>query len=193
MNAVGDRHPGVILETKRLWLRGWEEADCRRLRYIATDPEVMRYIRNGATWSDEEITRFIDRERARERAHGFCLWAVVLKESRELIGVCGIKQLAETETIEIGWWIARKHWGAGLATEAARAVRDAAFERFGLERLVAVAYPENAASIRIMEKLGMRFLKQASGAEVGTLRKGPVTMYEMRSDWRTADRPAEGG
>ena len=79
-----------------------------------------------------------------------------------MIGFCGLQTLAETPEIEIGWWLARAWWGKGLATEAAReALRDG-FERVGLRRVVAIAQPQNRASIRVMEKLGMKFARETS-------------------------------
>ena len=74
-----------------------------------------------------------------------------------MIGFCGVGQWRDGLEPEIGWWLARRCWGRGLATEAARiALRDA-FERVRLDRLVSIAMPANIASIRIMEKLGLKF------------------------------------
>jgi len=93
------------------------------------------------------------------------------KEGRRLIGFCGLQPLPETDEIEIGWWLARAWWGRGLATEAARAALHEGFTRAGLDRIVAIAQPANTASIRIMEKLGMRFERMTESRGV------PVAMY----------------
>ncbi|MGH9594201.1 MAG: GNAT family N-acetyltransferase, partial [Bryobacteraceae bacterium] len=90
----------------------------------------------------------------------YCLWKLILQSSGELAGFCGIQPLAGTEEIEIGWWLAKAHWGHGIAIEAAREVMRDAFGRVRLPRLVAIARPENAASRRIMEKLGMAFERE---------------------------------
>jgi RimJ/RimL family protein N-acetyltransferase len=180
MTRLDGAPPGTVIETGRLWLREWVPDDAARFRSICTDPQVMRYIRDGSIWTDDEVAAFIERERARARTEGYCLWALILRDGGELVGQCGLKQLAQTDMIETGWWIARARWGQGLATEAARAVRDAAFLRFGLERIVAIAHPDNAASIRVMEKIGMIFVKRTTGSELGTRWKGPYVLYEAR-------------
>jgi RimJ/RimL family protein N-acetyltransferase len=76
--------------------------------------------------------------------------------SGEMIGFCGVGFWRDAPDPEIGWWLARRFWGRGLATEAARTVLRDAFERVRLERIISVARPENVASIRIMEKLGLK-------------------------------------
>ena len=72
------------------------------------------------------------------------------------MGFCGAGFWRDAPDAEIGWWLARRHWGRGLATEAARCALRDAFERVGLERLISVAMVGNAASLRVMEKLGLR-------------------------------------
>jgi ribosomal-protein-alanine N-acetyltransferase len=92
---------------------------------------------------------------AHQREHGFSVWALDLRESGTLIGAVGLQQLEGTDEIESAWLVARLHWGKGLATEAARASLTLGFERFQLPRILAATLPENIASIRVMEKLGM--------------------------------------
>lgn len=151
-----------ILETPRLRLLPWQPDDWLQLKPIAQDAEVMRYISNGQPWPDERIREFVARQAACFASRGFCLWRLIEKLTQEMIGFCGLQPLAETQEIEIGWWLARAWWGNGLATEAAReALRDA-FERAGLQRIVAIAQPENLASIHVMEKIGMRFERETT-------------------------------
>ena len=145
------------LETGRLILDTWQAADWTALRPIATDPEVMRYITGGVPWTDEQIQAFVDRQMKLYSERGFCRWKLVAKPARETIGFCGVGFMHATEDPEIGWWLARPYWGRGLATEAARAALEDAFERAGLSRIVSIARPANTASIRIMEKLGLTF------------------------------------
>ena len=169
-------------ETERLKLEPWQEADWLQLKPIAQDPEVVRYISNGEPWPEERIREFAARQVASFRESGFCFWRLLPKDSDQLIGFCGLQPLAGTSEIEIGWWLARKWWGQGLATEAAReALRDA-FTRAGLERVVAIAQPENRASIRIMEKLGMRYERDTVHREI------PVVLYAIHKS--AAPRPA---
>ncbi len=145
------------LETERLILAPWEDTDWAAFRPIATDVEVMRYITGGVAWSDERIRTFVNRQVELYRTRGFCRWKLMLKPAKELIGFCGVGFWRDGLDPEIGWWLARQYWGRGLATEAARmALRDA-FERVPLDRIISVAMPENRASTRIMEKLGLAF------------------------------------
>ncbi len=142
------------LETERLILDRWQGDDWTELRPIATDPEVMRYITGGTPWSDETIRSFVDRQINLFRERRLCRWKLVEKASGATIGFCGIGRWGENLDLEIGWWLARAHWGRGLATEAARMALHDGFERVALERVVSIARPGNLPSIRIMEKLG---------------------------------------
>ncbi|MDQ6698868.1 MAG: GNAT family N-acetyltransferase [Acidobacteriota bacterium] len=145
-----------ILETDRLFLNTWESGDWTGFRPIATDTEVMRYITGGEPWSDELIQAFIDRQISLYAESGFCRWKLTEKSSGELIGFCGVGFWRDALDPEIGWWLARRCWGRGLATEAARVALHDAFERVRLERIISIAAVENSASTRIMEKLGMK-------------------------------------
>jgi RimJ/RimL family protein N-acetyltransferase len=156
------------MRTERLLFAPWSESDWLALRPIATDPEVMRYINDGQPWPDDRIRNFVQRQMDGYRLRGYCLWQLMEASSGEMIGFCGLQPLDGTSEVEIGWWLGRSHWGRGLATEAARAALRDGFERAGLGRIVAVALPENRASLRVMEKLGMRYERdtQHRGFEV---------------------------
>jgi RimJ/RimL family protein N-acetyltransferase len=154
--AVRLHNESMILETERLILDTWQSSDWTAFRPIATDPEVMRYITGGAPWSDDQITNFVDRQVKLYSERGFCRWKLLDKTTGETIGFCGVGFWRDAPDPEIGWWLARHFWGRGLATEAARTALRDAFERVQLERIISVAMSENAASIRIMQKLGLK-------------------------------------
>jgi RimJ/RimL family protein N-acetyltransferase len=147
---------GMILESDRLVLSTWESSDWVVLRPIATDVEVMRYITGGVPWTDEGIQSFVDRQVKLFSERGFCRWKLLLKPTQEMIGFCGVGFWGDNLDPEMGWWLARFYWGCGLATEAARVALRDAFERAGLERIISIARPANTASLRIMEKLGLK-------------------------------------
>ena len=157
-----------MLETARLRLLPWSPDDWLQLRPIARDPEVVRYISNGQPWDDARIQDFVARQVSGFAERGFCFWRLLPKQvlraedPEQMIGFCGLQPLPETTEIEIGWWLARVWWGKGLATEAAREAMRDAFERAGLERIVAIALPENRASLHVMEKLGMQFERETT-------------------------------
>lgn len=147
------------LETDRLWLSEWSLSDLEESRPIFTDPDVMRYISGGSPRSGDQIREFIARQQNHFRSRGFCLWKLLLKPQAHLIGFCGLQplELDGASEVEIGWRLAKDQWGRGLATEAARVALRHAVEYAHLERVIAIAMPENRASLRIMEKLGMNY------------------------------------
>jgi len=150
---------GIHMRTERLLFAPWTEADWLALKPIATHPEVMRYISDGQPWPDDRIQEFVGRQMDGFRLRGYCLWQLLEASSGGMIGFCGLQPLEGTGEIEIGWWLARSHWGRGLATEAARTALRDGFVRAGLARVVAIAQPQNRASVRVMEKLGMQHEK----------------------------------
>lgn len=151
-----------MLETERLRLLPWGPEDWLQLRPIAQDHEVMRYISHGQPWEEERVRELVERQRSGYAQRGFCFWRLLDKKSDEMIGFCGLQPLSGTQEIEIGWWLGRSWWGKGLATEAAREAMRDGFTRIGLKRIVAIAQPENRASIHVMEKLGMRFERETT-------------------------------
>ena len=153
----------LISQTPRLILRHLCLADGEAMDGVFGDAEVMRYgdgVRSPQ-WVREWIAGWIDEHYPK---WGFGMWAVVDKRTSAVIGYCGLSRFAarcadrcaDHET-EIGFRLARAHWGRGLATEAAQAVRDHAFGALRLPRLVALIDPANIASIRVAEKIGMRY------------------------------------
>jgi RimJ/RimL family protein N-acetyltransferase len=147
----------MVFETERLVLDTWQTSDWTAFRPIATDVEVMRYITGGVRWSDEQIQLFVERQVKLYSERKFCRWKLLAKPGREMIGFCGVGFWRDSLEPEIGWWLARRWWGLGLATEAARIALSDAFERVRLERIISIARPENIASTRIMEKIGLTF------------------------------------
>lgn len=157
MNAIPPTiPPSTILETERIALRTWSLEDAEAGYRIWSDAEVMRYIGTGQPNADVEQTRgWINRMIAHQEKHGFCFWAVVEKESNQLIGSCGMAyQLDGGPPIEFGYTLARAFWGRGLATEAAGAALRYIFENVNVEEIAASVDSRHAASIRVLEKIG---------------------------------------
>jgi len=144
-----------MLETERLILRALDENDVNVVYAMRSDAETMRFIREPQ--SREESANWVElvSSRWREEKIGFC--AIIEKSSDEFVGWCGIWRLKETGELEIGYAVAREFWGKDYATEAALRFLDYAFEKLKPEKVVAVASPENTASRRVMEKIGMRY------------------------------------
>lgn len=156
------------IETDRLILRPLLLGDLDEMAAIRADPQVMRYIDRGAVHTREQVLKSLHRSEKLWNERGLGRWGVRRKESETLMGWCGLFPLDETEEIEIGYGFAREFWGHGYATEAAAACLRHGFEFLELGRIVAVAYNENTASLRVLEKIGMRFEKRGHyyGAEL---------------------------
>ncbi len=169
------------LETPRVWLRPWEEGDDVAFRSLTQDLRVMRFVSNGQPWSDGQTREFVERQRAGFATRGFCLWKLILRESGRLAGMCGLQPLVNTPDVEIGWWLAPDLWGKGIATEAAQCALEYGFRIAHLAEIVSVALPENRASLRVMERLGM------SPAGFITHKGFEVTRYTITVAQFTAD------
>jgi ribosomal-protein-alanine N-acetyltransferase len=146
----------VIVETPRLLLRKFVVEDAPDIFRINSDPQVVRYA-EGVTPSsvDETLGHLCSGPLADYATYGYGRWAVVDRLTGRLVGMCGPKFLAGLGEIEIGYRLERTQWGLGLATEAALAARDHAHDVLGMDRLIALIMEENAASLRVAEKLGM--------------------------------------
>ncbi|MBA3321169.1 MAG: GNAT family N-acetyltransferase [Pyrinomonadaceae bacterium] len=144
------------IETARLRLRLFTDDDLNDLTLLLGDPDVMRYlgVEAGQTHSREETRPILGNLIGGWRRRGFGRWAVMHKESGHLIGLCGLRQL--DGDIELVYMLAKAYWGRGYAREAARANLRFGFEELGLKRIVAITRPENLASQRVMESIGMR-------------------------------------
>jgi ribosomal-protein-alanine N-acetyltransferase len=161
MDSVAARTQNVILETDRLRFATWTAEDWKAFQKIATDPLVVKYLGTGEPWPDERVQEFVARQGENWEKYGFCLWKLLPKNSDALMGICGLQNLPDTPYVEIGWWLAPAYWGQGLATEAARHALAYGFEVSNLERIVAIAQAANRDSLRVMEKIGMRFEREA--------------------------------
>lgn len=127
---------------------------------LLSDPEVMRYVGDGQPVSREETDKALQSIIRHWQTHRFGRWAVVDRQTREFVGFGGLRSLFGIP--EVVYHLATAHWGKGLATELARSSLRFGFEDRGFDRIVAIAKPLNAASIHVMEKLGMRYEKRDS-------------------------------
>lgn len=136
----------MILETDRLYLREMNQLDYNSLCKILQDEDTM-YAYEGA-FSDEEAQEWLDRQIARYQKWNFGLWAVILKETDEMIGQCGLtmQPWKETEVLEIGYLFNRLYWHKGYATEAAKACKKYAFETLKADEVCSIIRDTNVAS-----------------------------------------------
>jgi RimJ/RimL family protein N-acetyltransferase len=149
------------IETSRLRLRMFTPDDLDALALITGDAEVMKYLGTSGARTKEKTKNTIDAILRHWNEHGFGIWAVEHKADQKLIGWCGLQMLEKTPEIEVAYLLAQAYWNQGLATEAARAAIRYGFDELKLKRIVAIARPENTGSYRVMEKVGMKYERDA--------------------------------
>jgi RimJ/RimL family protein N-acetyltransferase len=146
------------LKTERLILRQVQFGDTAALMNIFGDPEVMRF--GDGVQTQQWVEGWLQTCLESYAVHGFGPYAVVEQSSGNMIGYCGLYYFSNVNgrpEVEIGYRLQRSAWGQGYAVEAARAVRDFAFDTLDIERLIAIIDPGNLASIRVAEKIGMHY------------------------------------
>lgn len=150
----------MILQTDRLILREMVDSDFADLCKILQD-EVAMYAYEHA-FSDEEVRSWLDRQKQRYIDDGFGLWAVILKETGEFIGQCGITMqsveldVVEQRVHEVGYLFCRSHWHKGYATEAAIACRNYAFDTLKVDKVYSIIRDNNLSSIAVAKRNGMQ-------------------------------------
>jgi len=148
----------IAVQTQRLILRQWREQDRLPFAAMNADPQVMKYFPTtlSSLQSDALVDRFINDI----ESSGWGFWAAERVDTGEFIGFIGINYsldgLPFAPCVDIGWRLARQHWGLGFATEGARAVMDYAFDGVNLSAVVSMTPVNNRASEHVMKKIGMR-------------------------------------
>jgi ribosomal-protein-alanine N-acetyltransferase len=155
VNPVRRGRPGP---TPRLTLRELESRDAPFICELLTDPGFLRYIGDRGVRDLDSARRYIEQgPRASYAANGFGLWAVERRDTGAPIGICGLLKRDTLDDVDIGYAMLAAQGGAGFALEAAEATLAWARDALGLRRVVAIVMPDNARSIRLLERLGMRF------------------------------------
>ena len=190
MSTVADTGGGPILTTARLRLRQWREEDLAPFAALNADPQVMEFFPKVLTRAESDVVA--GRIRDHFARHGFGLWAVEAPGVVDFMGFVGLAvpsfEAHFTPCVEIGWRLAREHWGHGYATEAATAALAFGFGDRALEEIVAFTVPANIPSRRVMGRLGMRRLP-ADDFEHPAIADGhPLrshVLYRLRrADWK---------
>lgn len=155
----------IILETRRLILRHLEMSDLQELYTLYQDPEIRRYFPDGVlSYEDtkEELEWYLN---GHPEYPELGLWATVHKESGKFIGRCGLLrwEIDGTLETEIAYLLDKNFWHQGLATEAARGIMSYAFETLNLTRLICLMDPENVASQKVAQRIGMKLERQVDG------------------------------
>ena len=171
----------IFLETERLILRQFTENDTDNLFELNSDPEVVRFTPDSQTERSVIQTEMLPKIFAYyEKYDGYGVWAAIEKSSQEFIGWFLFRAveyasyfapaLANKSDIELGYRLRKASWGKGYATEGSKALISKGFEDLGTQRIVSVALSANVASIRVMQKVGLklekRFIYESIGQEV---------------------------
>jgi len=145
------------LETDRLILRQWRDQDIAPFSDLNADPIVMEHFPKVATRAETEA--YVAKFRRHFDQNKFGLWATEIKESGQFIGFIGLQippfEASFMPAVEIGWRLAKEHWGKGYAPEGACEILRDSFERIGLKEVISMTATTNLKSMRVMEKIGM--------------------------------------
>lgn len=149
----------VITETERLILRTWTPLDHPILERISDESRITRWLAIGEPLTNKKVDQFLANQTNGQEQRGWCRWAVELRkpglgDPRGVVGFCGFGCKFAPE-LELGWTLLPQIWNRGLATEAARAALDYGFNVIGFPHVISAVLPDNAASRRIADKLGM--------------------------------------
>ncbi len=151
----------ATIETARLLLRPFTMEDVQAYAAIRANPRVMRFFPPTGETPTESARRLVGHFMGHWRDTGYGPWAALDKSSGRFLGHLGLRFLPEFGETEVLYMLDDAVWGRGYATEGAAAARDFAFDRLGLKRIMAIALPENRASTRVMEKIGLRYERMA--------------------------------
>jgi RimJ/RimL family protein N-acetyltransferase len=163
----------VELETARLKLRKFREADWEPYAVMCADPDVMRYLGTGVTFNRDDSWRSIAVMLGHWQLRGYGMWALESKATGELVGRAGFLNPAGWPGFELGWTLAKPHWRKGYASEAAREALRYAFEVLRRDRVISLIRPGNAASIRVAEAIGEKHVGEME------LLGGKTLVYEV--------------
>jgi RimJ/RimL family protein N-acetyltransferase len=161
-----------ILETERLRMRAFRDADLDAYAAMCADPEVMRYLGTGVTLDRSESWRSMAGFLGHWALRGYGMWALEEKATGTLVGRSGFLNPEGWPGFELGWTLGRPFWGKGFASEAARRALDYAFAELGRQRVISLIRPANTPSMRVADRLGM-----VRAGEVQLL-GGPTFVYE---------------
>lgn len=157
------------LETERLILRPWSLDDIDALHQIWTDPQVRRYLWDDEVISSQRVAAAVEDGVAAANRNGVGLWCVLPKPASALAGFCGFRYIDDASEIELLYGLLPDYWGQGLATEAARAALAYGFDAALFTRVYVRTDAPNRASVRVMERLGMKFERETRLAARSTL------------------------
>lgn len=160
--------PMAPIESTRLLITTWSKDDLPAAKKLWGDPEVMRYVDRRGGVNADQVREKLREEMDRQEQWGVQYWKVILKNTRQTIGCCGLRPYDLANRVyELGFHFMKPHWGRGYAQEAAKAVIDYAFEVMRVPKFFAGHNPENLASAPVLTKLGFQGIAELFYAPTG--------------------------
>ena len=150
----------IILQTPRLMLRRFTEADAGLVLALNSDAEVLKFLHEPVLKDEPHAAEIIRNIILPQYENNLGRWAAHIKETNEFIGWCGLKYRPELEEIDLGYRFKKSAWGKGFATEAASHALNYGFEKLNLKVITGRAHIENFASLKVLENIGMKFIKE---------------------------------
>jgi len=151
-----------IIETSRLLLREFTLEDIADVYAFGSNEVVNRYTGDPLMESPAQARKVIsDTWLVDYKTYGYGRWALIYKPEKKLIGFVGLKYLSDIQETDIGYRLLPDYWGKGIATEAAKEVLAYGQQTLGIKRIIGIAFPENIASCRVLEKIGLKWYKTA--------------------------------
>lgn len=171
------------IETPRLLLRPWTLEDAEAWFAILQEPDILRFFPNPGPPPRFKADAYIKHHLDHWRRYGYGHWAVVTPKDGRLIGWNGLEYLSELDEVEVAYLLSKRVWGRGYATEAAGAAVRFGFETAALPAVIGLVHPENAASIRVLEKCGLKYADRITLWGMG------MSRYRITRPDRDPNRP----
>lgn len=170
-----------LFETTRLKIREFLPSDIDGMFELDSNPEVHKYLGNKPAKDELDAIQSIEEKITQYKEYGVGRWAVIVKKNNDFIGWAGLKYITETTNnhqnyYDLGYRFNQKHWGKGIATEAALAVIDYAFSMLEINKIYAMADCDNVASNKVLTKIGMSLIEE-------------FYFEETRCNWYEIKRP----
>jgi RimJ/RimL family protein N-acetyltransferase len=163
----------AAFETPRLFLRHFTKEDAPFIYKLNSDPEIVKYVHEPVLENEDQAGKILTNNILPQYKLNLGRWAIHTKADYEFIGWCGLKYIKETEVYDLGYRLLRTAWGKGYATEAAQYTLIYGLRDLKLKLITGMAHIENTASIRVLEKIGMKFIRDE------IVEGQPVTVYML--------------
>lgn len=171
----------MLIETDRIRLRQWRDEDWEPFAAMNCDPAVMEYLGPALTRQDSDAA--IDKQMALMKKDEPAFWAAATRSDDKLIGCIGVKtvtfEAAFTPCYEIGWRLAKEHWGKGFATEGAKAALALAFSRWNISEIYSFTVLANTKSQAVMQKIGMSRVEDGDFDHPALLKDDPLLRHVL--------------